>query len=129
MTEKVRLASILPVDQALVVVVEIEQLRDADLAFELRDLVLDELKKTGAANVVFDLQKVNFIGSVGFLSFLGVRRHLGSGRIILCNLTGPIRQVFALCRLIPTEAGRSAPFEVAGTPEEAIERLATSPVA
>ena len=53
-----------------------------------------------------------------------LRRQLLDGRIILCNLSAPIREMFAVCRLVPTESNRVAPFEVAVTRDDALAQLA-----
>jgi len=110
----------------LVVEVSVEQMRESSLAYRLRDEMIAHVEQSKPANIVIDLGKVGFVGSVGFLAFLGVRRHLGSGRIVLCNLSKPIRDMFAVCRLIPTEANSAAPFEIAATREEALLRLSAT---
>ena len=74
-------------------------------------------------DVVLDLGKAKFIGSIGFLAFLGVRRELPNGRIVLCNLFQPVRDMFVVSRLIQTASNPGAPFEVAETKEAALERL------
>src|SRR6266513_2565157 len=108
----------------LIVTVLVEQLREAKVAYDLRDEVVALIEQTQATNVVLDLASARFVGSVVFLAFLGVRRHLGNGRIILCNLSDPIREMFAVCRLIQTENNLTAPFEVAASKEAALARLA-----
>jgi len=107
----------------LIVTVLVEQLREAKVAYDLRDEIVALIEQTQATNVVLDLASARFVGSVGFLAFLGVRRHLGNGRIILCNLSDPIREMFAVCRLIQTENNLTAPFEVAASKEAALARL------
>lgn len=97
----------------LVVKVLAPQLREAQVAYKLRDEIITLIAEPQPKGVVLDLSNATFIGSVGFLSFLGVRRHLKDGRIILCNLSVPIRDMFAACRLIPSDSSRAAPFETA----------------
>jgi anti-anti-sigma factor len=107
----------------LVVTIHESQLREAATAYRLRDEINALIDAQKPQNIVLDLASVKFIGSVGFLAFLGVRRHLGPGRIVLANLSDSTREIFAICRLIPTETNQSAPFEVATTVDEALSRL------
>jgi anti-anti-sigma factor len=110
-------------DGVLVATILVAQIREAKTAYELRDQILSLMQEGHPRDIVFDLAKVGFVGSVGFLAFLGVRRKLASGRIVLCNMSEPIRDMFAVCRLIQTESNAAAPFEVAATKEAALERL------
>jgi len=111
--------------EMLVVSITTDQIRDSTLAYALRDEIISLVEATKVRNVVLDLEKVHFIGSVGFLAFLGVRRHLGGGRIVLCNMSEPIRQMFAVCRLIPADTATTAPFEVEANLDAALLRLAS----
>src|SRR5216110_950260 len=108
----------------LVVSVLENQIREAAVAYRLRDEIISLIDEQKPANIVLDLANVKFIGSVGFLAFLGVRRHLGGGRIVLCNLSEPTREIFAICRLIPTEKNAGAPFEIAADTSAALAQLA-----
>ena len=109
---------------SLVVTILTAQLRDAQIAYKLRDDIIGLIGDSQPAGVVLDLSKVAFIGSVGFLSFLGVRRHLKGGRIVLCNLSDPIRDMFGVCRLITTDANAVAPFETAKSVADVLASLA-----
>ena len=108
----------------LVVSVVEGQVREAEVAYRLRDEIISLIDEQKPTNIVLDLANVKFIGSVGFLAFLGVRRHLGGGRIVLCNLSEPTREIFAICRLIPTETNAGAPFEIAPDTAAALAQLA-----
>jgi anti-anti-sigma factor len=109
----------------LVVTIHEPHLREAATAYRIRDEINAMIDAQKPQNIVLDLTDVKFIGSVGFLAFLGVRRHLGAGRIVLANLSDSTRDIFSICRLIPTTTNQSAPFEVAATVEEALSRLAS----
>src|SRR5262245_47146492 len=109
----------------LIVTLLVEQIREAKIAYELRDTFISLIQEARPKDVVVDLQKAKFIGSVGFLAFLGVRRELPNGRIVLCNLFQPVRDMFAVSRLIQTAGNQGAPFEVAATKEAALARLQT----
>lgn len=110
-------------DSVLIATVLVERIRDAKTAYELRDSLIDLIQEAQPGHVVIDLEKAKFIGSVGFLAFLAVRRKLPDARIVLCNLWQPVREMFAVCRLIQTAGNEAAPFEVAETKEAALARL------
>ena len=112
------------IGNSVIVTVLIPQLRDAQIAYKLRDEIIALVGNSEPSGVVLDLSKVTFIGSVGFLAFLGVRRHLKGGRVILCNLSAPIRDMFAVCRLIATDSNAVAPFETAKSVADARASLA-----
>ena len=123
MDDSTSLATATVENNNLVVSVLAEQVREATIAYQLRDEISRLIEQSKPANIALDLAKVRLIGSVGFLAFLGVRRHLGGGRIILYGLSDPIRDMFAVCRLIPTAANATAPFELAASKEESLARL------
>jgi anti-anti-sigma factor len=108
----------------LVVTVVPPQIRDAAIAYGLRDEIISLLDALPTRDLVLDVANTQFIGSIGFLAFLGVRRRLEGGRIILCNLSAPVRDMFAVCKLIATDPAKDAPFETAETVEAALARLA-----
>ncbi|MFO0905481.1 MAG: STAS domain-containing protein [Pirellulales bacterium] len=107
----------------LVAAVSLEQIRDALQTYALRDELQAMIESSKPRDVVVDMSNVKFIGSVGFLAFLSVRRQLTTGRIILANLSENLQKLFALCRLIPTEKASVAPFEVAADVAAALGRL------
>jgi anti-anti-sigma factor len=107
---------------ALVATVLIQELRENEAIQRLKDELLAAVTLAKPRNVIIDLSHVRFVGSVGFLVFLRVRREPGIGRIVLCHLNENVRGAFALCRLIPDAAHSSAPFDVADTRLEALVR-------
>lgn len=105
---------------ALVVTVLADQLRDIATVQSFRDGVLSTLEQSTIRNVIIDLSRVKHIGSVAFLAFLAVRRQSGVDRIVLCNLSDFVQELFRMCKLIATGNGKAAPFEQASTLEEAL---------
>lgn len=107
----------------LVVTILASQVRDAVVAYALRDEMTALVDRDRPQHLVIDLAGVQFIGSIGFLAFLGVRRRLEAGRVVLCHLSPALHDTFAICRLIPTEPDGVAPFEVAADVDEALLSL------
>lgn len=107
-------------DQTLIVSVTAKQLRDIVIVNALRDGVLQAIEQSKVKNVIMDLSKVEQIGSVAFLAFLSIRRQSGIDRIILTNLCDFVQELFAMCKLIATGNGKSAPFLQADNVEAAL---------
>lgn len=108
----------------LLVEVLLPQIRDPQTSYALRDEILSLMKAGKIQHVVIDLKQVTFLGSVGLLAFLAVRRQLQTGSIVLCNVAGAIRAMLEICMLISEEPQKTAPFRLADSVESAIASLA-----
>jgi anti-anti-sigma factor len=106
----------------LVATIMVGEIREPAVAYDLRNEILALVKEAKCQDLVIDARNLIFVSSVGFLTFLGVRREL-KGRIVLCNLADTIYQSFAVCRLIPVGDDSIAPFEAAATLEEALVKF------
>lgn len=106
----------------LVAKIRMPELRDTEAIQRLKDELLAAVTLAKVRNVILDLGNVTFIGSVGFLVFLRIRREPGVGRIVLCNLGEQVRGAFLICRLIPSANSTTAPFEEATTVEAALKK-------
>ena len=109
----------------LVATIMREEIRDATDAYSCRDELIATIDSSKTEQLVINLDHVQFLGSIGLVALLGVRRHLGSGRIILCNISEIVRQMLLVCRLIPRTETDTAPFETAATEAVAVESLAS----
>lgn len=98
------------------------ELRDTEAIQNLKEDLLTAVCRAKPRNVVLDLGQVTFIGSVGFLVFLRVRREPGVERILLCNLGEQVRGAFLICRLISDANHPAAPFEEAPTVAAALAK-------
>ncbi len=106
---------------ALLARVMVPEIREAAVAYALRDELLALVEESGTRHLILDVRQLKFIGSIGFLAFLGVRRQM-SGQIIFCGMTEPVRQVFQVSRLIPS-GSEERPFGLEDTLEAALARL------
>jgi anti-anti-sigma factor len=111
-------------ENVLVIEIAVQQIRDPDTVYALRDEMLSLIDSAGTNHLVLDFQRVTFVGSVAFLAFLAVRRRLKDGRIVICNLSDSIRLVFEICRLISKDASSTAAFEVEQSRDAALARFA-----
>lgn len=83
------------------------------------------LRKTldeGGRDMVVDLERVDYISSAGLRVFLVLAKRLRTerGRLVLCGMPEPVRQVFHLAGFIPL-------FEIEPTRAAALARLTSPP--
>jgi anti-anti-sigma factor len=99
-----------------VVVVRIKetQVMGDTLAEALRDEFLMVYLPSGATNVVIDFQMVTYLSSAGFRPLLSLNRQVRErgGRLVLCNLSKEVEEIFAVTRLISSSKSLPATFEV-----------------
>lgn len=109
-------------DGVLTVDILVDQIRDPDQSYAVRDQAIALVDQWSPSHMVLDFSQVRFMGSVGMLALLGIRRSLPGGRIVVCNLSEVLRQMLTMCRLISNEALSASPFEFALTKEAAQEQ-------
>ena len=113
-------------DGILTVTLQVDQIRDPDESYAVRDQTIALIDQTQPTHLVLDFSQVRFMGSIGMLALLGIRRRLTGGRIVLCQLSDVLRQMLTVCRLISNDADSAAPFEIESTPATATARLRQS---
>lgn len=106
----------------VVATVLVPQIRDPQVVETLRNTMLVAIEASGARSVIISFSGVKFMMSMSFLAFLAVRRQIGGGRVVFCEVSPEIIEILSICRLIPAGNSTSAPFEVAHTMAEARER-------
>lgn len=100
----------------------VPQIRDPGLVDVMKGTLLQAIDASDARSVIFNFRDVKFMMSMSFLVFLAVRRRIGGGRVVFCELSPEITEILAICRLIPTGNITGAPFEVASSLKDARER-------
>jgi anti-anti-sigma factor len=108
--------------------VEVPELRDPELAYAVRDELVDIVADEGVKNLVVDLADVTYMGSVGLLALLSVRRLAFVERIVICNVNDPLRGIVLTSRLAGPTADRTKPFELASDLEQAEALLGIVPI-
>jgi stage II sporulation protein AA (anti-sigma F factor antagonist) len=80
--------------------------------------VLRRAVDAGARTLVVDLREVDYISSAGLRVFLMLAKRMRDldGRLVLCSLRGPVRQVFRLAGFLPL-------FRVEASQEAALSTL------
>jgi len=97
----------------LVLTITDKHLRDEKPCAELRGELLASLAETGAKKVVVDLGQVEVVSSVAFRPLLSLRRAVedAGARMVLCNLSEMVAEVFHVTRLLISGKSSVAPFE------------------
>ena len=107
----------------LVVTITEPHIRTAETSHSVRDQLVEVVTSENAENVVLDLGQVTFVGSLGLLGFLALRRTAGVNEIVVCRLSPSLKSMFLTCRLISEKKGREAPFGFAETVAEALSHI------
>jgi len=110
-------------DNVIVVTILVEKIREPETSYALRDEILALVDGAKVRHLVLDLQHVTFMGSVGFLAFLAVRRRLQLGQIVICNVSPPVLDMFELCHLVSNDPSMMAAFEAEDSLEAALARF------
>ncbi|MDG2383259.1 MAG: STAS domain-containing protein [Pirellulaceae bacterium] len=109
----------------LLLTVLLERVTEYDLARSMEQELMDAVKQRAAIKVIVDLGKVEMMSSVGYLPYVGLRAHVkdAGGRLVLCNLSQVIREMFDMARLLINRNSPKAPFEYADSVDEALQML------
>lgn len=110
-------------DGILVVTITEPHIRTPQTSHAVRDQLIETVTSENAANVVLDLSHLTFVGSLGLLGFLTLRRTPGVNDIVVCCLSPSIKSMFLACRLISEKEDRVAPFGYAETVAEALSQI------
>jgi anti-anti-sigma factor len=125
MTEAYQHIQVDEVPEVLVMTVKDEKIDDWDQAQAIKHELLDATDKAAATKVIVDMRNIKLLTSAGYVPFLSLRRVLQkrSGRIVMCNLTDFVNEVFSTTRMLINPSSRTATFEWAPTREDAIALL------
>lgn len=116
----------------LVMVVDLQEVKDYMVAEELRFELVHAVQRSSTKKYVLDLRNMTFMTSLACVAFIGLKHSVreGEGRLILCEVSDFIRKIFNAKRLLtPSQSTGSVAFEEAETRAEAIQRLNSQPPA
>jgi anti-anti-sigma factor len=126
MSNEYRFITVNREEDALVVTVKLERISDFEIAHELGNEFVAAVREQPAKGVVVDMRKVSFLASVGFGPLITLRSCVkeSGGRLLLCNLSEPLKKVLTATRVLINPRSRDALFEYADSVDAAIEMLA-----
>ena len=113
----------------LVLALQETSIQDEKIAEAILQEFLQAVSLHGTQKVVIDFQKLKYISSVAFRPLLNLRRKMldSGGRLIICNLSKVVGDVFYTTRLVDSGGGFSAPFELETDVPAAVARANTVP--
>lgn len=100
----------------------VSQIRDPLVVDSLRTSILQAIDASDARSVIIDFSNLKLMVSMALLAFLAVRRRIGGGRVVFCEMRPEIIEILDICRLIPRGNVTTAPFEIAQSIKDARER-------
>jgi anti-anti-sigma factor len=97
----------------LVLTVLDTEMREERTCAAIRQEFLDAVTKSGSKKIVVDFANVSFLSTVAFRPLLSLRRlaHEAKARLVLCNLSELVAEVFHATRLLAPGGSGTAPFE------------------
>lgn len=109
----------------LVVVLANDKIQGDDLGDAIRQDLLAAVNHYQVNKVVIDFRNVVYLSSAGFRPLLSLHRKLNEsrGRMVFCNLSPEILEVFTVTRLIGSNRSSNAPFERAVDLADALARF------
>ena len=108
----------------LVLTIMEKRLTGEDLCDAIREELLDAVQQETSKAIV-DFQHVEYVSSVAFRALLSLRRRLHDteGRLVLCNLSPLVAEVFNVTRLLINSKSSPSMFEEQPTLAGAIAAL------
>ncbi|MDA9858896.1 STAS domain-containing protein [Rubripirellula sp.] len=100
-------------DGAFTLTIQVDQIRDPTTSTALRNEMINLVDPISPKCVIVNFENVQFMGSIGFLALMALRRHLADSRMVLCGLSQSLMDVFELCGLVANDANEEVKFEVA----------------
>lgn len=109
----------------LVIVLADEKIQGDELGDSIRQSLLAAVSHYQVNKVVIDFRNVRYLSSAGFRPLLSLHRKLTDtrGRMVFCNLSPEILEVFTVTRLISSTRTGTAPFERAIDLADALARF------
>jgi anti-anti-sigma factor len=109
----------------LIITIEIARISSYEIAEAMGRELIDAVEGRPQPNVVVDLSKLTYMSSVGYGPLITVRSRVRAegGRLILCGLSGVVKEVFEATRLLINPQSPKSLFEFTETLDQAIARL------
>ncbi len=109
----------------LVLTINEKEMAEYELCTAIGRELVDAISQADTSAVVIDLHNLEYIASVGVVPFLNAKRTVNErqGRLVLCNLSSFVHEVFSVTQLLINPTSQNSVFEWATTREQAIEML------
>jgi anti-anti-sigma factor len=110
----------------LILTLALERISSYEVAEAMGRELIDAVREKTAPKVVVDMSKLTYMSSVGYGPLITLRSRVRAegGRIILCGLSGVVKDVFEATRLLINPHSPKSLFEFTDTLDQAITLLA-----
>ncbi len=117
------------IQDVLVLTIEEKELRDYDVCKALESEMIDAMSRFEARKIALNFRNVDYMASFGIMALIGFNRKLreSDGRLVVCNLSRWVADVFASTRLLTGGPTQAAPFKGTRDLEAAIAELNEAP--
>jgi anti-anti-sigma factor len=110
----------------LILAMELQRISSYELAEAMGCELLDAVEGRPTPKVVVDLTKLVYMSSVAYGPLITLRSRVreAGGRLVLCGLSGVVKEVFEATRLLINPQSPKSLFEFTDTLDDAIALLA-----
>lgn len=105
-----------------ILALELARISDYEVAEAIGKALVEAALQGPAPKVVVDLEKLQYMSSVGYGPLITLRSRVleAGGRLVLCRLSKVVQEMFDATRLLINPRSPSSLFEVRGTVDEAV---------
>jgi anti-sigma B factor antagonist len=109
----------------LILTIELKRISSYELAEGMGRELIDAVLGRQSPKVVVDLSKVEYMSSVGYGPLISLRGRVrdSGGRLILCGLSGVLKEMFEATRLLINPNSPKSLFEFTDTLDSALALL------
>lgn len=106
----------------LILTIELKRLSSYELAEAVGRELIDAVQGMQSPKVVVDLGRLEYMSSVGYGPLISLRARVrdAGGRLILCQLSAVVKEMFETTRLLINPQSSKSLFEFTDTLESAI---------
>jgi anti-anti-sigma factor len=114
----------------LVLTITAMELTGEEECAALRDELVLTVRESGAQKIILDFRHVKLVASVAFRTLLGLRREVQHrhARMVICNLSPVVAEVFQATGLLITSRSTGPLFEVKPDMAAALALLSGAPL-
>jgi anti-anti-sigma factor len=106
----------------LILTIELQRISSYELSEAIGHELIEAVKGRESPKVVVDLGKVEYMSSVGYGPLITLRSRVreSGGRLILCRLSGVMKEMFEATRLLINPNSPKSLFEFTDTLDDAV---------
>jgi anti-anti-sigma factor len=109
----------------LILTIELKRISSYELAEGMGRELIEAVQGRASPQVIVNLGQLEYMSSVGYGPLISLRGRIreAGGRLILCNLTGVVKEMFEATRLLINPSSPKSLFEFTDTLDQAVAAL------